>query len=152
MRETPGDGGHHLVALLPGVHAVVSAQRIAADDLELLAELVAQLALPLEGQIGRGDDQDALDQPADLQLLDEEPRHDGLAGAGVVRQQETDAGEPHEVVVDRLQLMGKRIDARDGQAEVGIVLVGEAQTHRLDAEPEALRVAVERRLLWGCTQ
>ena len=139
----PGDGGHHLVAFLPGVHAVVGTQGVAADDLELLAELVAQLALPLKGQVGRGNDQDALDQPADLQLLDEEPGHDGLASTGVVRQQEADAGQPHEVVVDGFELVGQRIDACDGEAEVGVVLVGKAQTHRLDTEAETLGIAIE---------
>jgi len=150
MRETPGDGGHHLVALLPGVHAVVRAKGVAADDLELLAELVAQLALPLEGQIGGGDDQDALDQAADLQLLDQEPSHDGLASARVVGEQETDARKPHEVVVDRFELVVRqRIDPGDGEAEVGVVFVSEAQTHGLDAEPEASGIAVEGFLLWA---
>ena len=49
----PGDRGDDLVALLPGVLAVVRAQHVRRDDLELLAELVLQLALPLEGEVGR---------------------------------------------------------------------------------------------------
>ena len=55
--RNPGDRGDDLVPLLPGVLAVVGAQHVAADDLELLAELVLQLALPLEGQVGRRDDE-----------------------------------------------------------------------------------------------
>ena len=53
----PGDRRDDLVLLLPGVRAVVGAQHVAADDLEVLAELVLQLALPLEGEVGRRDDE-----------------------------------------------------------------------------------------------
>ena len=56
----PGDRGDDLVPLLPGVLAVVGPQHVAADDLEVLAELVLQLPLPLEGEVGRRDDQRAL--------------------------------------------------------------------------------------------
>jgi hypothetical protein len=55
-----------------------------AHYLEVLAELIAQLALPLEGQVGRRDDQHPLDQPARLELLDQQAGHDGLARARVV--------------------------------------------------------------------
>jgi len=47
----PRDGRDELVAFLPGVLAVVGPQHVAADDIELFAELVGQLALPLEGQV-----------------------------------------------------------------------------------------------------
>ena len=46
----PGDRRDDLVLVLPGVLAVVGAEDVAADDLELLAELVLQLALPLEAR------------------------------------------------------------------------------------------------------
>ena len=85
-----------------------------------------------------------LHQAADLQLLEQQPGHDRLAGAGVVGQQEADARQLEEVVVDRLELVGQRIDAGDGEGEVGIVLVGQAQAHGLDAQAEPRGVAVER--------
>ena len=47
-----------------------------------------------------------------------------------------------EVVVDRLQLVGQRIDAGDGQAEVGVELVGDPERVGLKAEPQQLSVAV----------
>ncbi len=125
---------------------------MAANDLEALPELVLQLPLPLEAEVGRSDDQDALDETPDLQLLDEEPRHDGLPRARVVGQQEPDTWDPQEVVVDRLQLVRQRIDAGDGEAEVGVVLVGEAEAHGLDAEAETGRVAIVRRRLRGRLQ
>ena len=59
------------------------------EDHELLVELLLQFALPLKGKVCRADDQDALGQSAQLQFADEQARHDGLAGAGVVSEQET---------------------------------------------------------------
>jgi hypothetical protein len=62
----PPHRGHHLILLLPGIHSIVGAQDVAADDLEVLAELVLQLALPLEREVGRRDDEHPLDQAANL--------------------------------------------------------------------------------------
>ena len=109
-----------------------------------VVELLLQFALPLEGEVGRADDQDALGQAAQLELADEQPRHDGLAGAGVVGQEEADAGELEQVVVDRFELVRQRIDARDRQTEVGIELVGDAERVRLEAEAQQNAVTVER--------
>src|SRR6516225_8898416 len=47
-----------------------------------------------------------------------------FAGAGVVGQEEADAGELQQVVVDRFQLVRQGINPRNGQAEVGVELVG----------------------------
>jgi hypothetical protein len=41
----------------------------------------------------------------------------------------------------------ERVDPSDGEREVGIVLVGEAEAAGLDAEPEPVRIAVEGRSL-----
>ena len=49
----PGDRRDDLVAVLPGVLAVVRAQDVAADDLEVLAELVLQFPLPLKREVRR---------------------------------------------------------------------------------------------------
>ena len=143
----PGNGRDDLVAFLPGVLAVVGPQHVAADDLELLAELVRQFALPLERQVGRRDDQRAADQAAGLQFLEQQPGHDRLAGAGVVGQQEADARQLHEVVVDRFELVRQRIDAGDGEREVRVVFVGQAEAMGLDAEAEQAGVAVEGLLI-----
>ena len=42
---------------------------------------------------------------------------------GFIRKKEPDAGEPQEVVVDRLQLVRERVNAGNGEREVGIVFV-----------------------------
>ena len=89
----------------------------------------------------------ALDQAADLQLLEQQARHDRLAGAGIVGQQEADARQFQEVVVDRLQLVRQRIDAGDREREERVVLVGQAEPVGFDAEAEQAGVAVKWLLL-----
>ena len=82
------------------------------------------------------DDQRPLDEPADLQLLEQQARHDRLAGARVVGQQEADARQLDEVVVDRFELVRQRVDAGDREREVRIVLVGQPETQSLDSRAE----------------
>ena len=53
-----------------------------------------------------------------------------------------------EVIIDRLELVRQRVDARDREREVGIVLVSQAQAQRLDADPEVASVAVKWREIW----
>src|SRR3989338_1949348 len=119
----PGYRGDDLVLLLPGVRAVIRTKNIAANDLEVLAELILQLALPLEGKTSRRDDKRALDEAADLEFLDQEPRHNCLAGAGVVCQEKTNPWELEKMVVDSFELVRKCVYAGNRQGKVGIVFV-----------------------------
>ena len=136
----------HPIAFQPLVHAELVADVLALHHQELRVELLFQFALPLEGEVGRADDQDALGETPKLQLANEKARHDRLAGTGVVGQQEPHARELEQVVVDRLELMRQRIDARDREAEIRIELVGDAEGVCLKAEAEQSAVAVERML------
>ncbi len=70
----------------------MDAQVAAPEDVELLLKPVGHFALPLEGEVGRAEDEHALDEAAQFQLLEQQPRHDGLPGTGVVGQQEAAAG------------------------------------------------------------
>ena len=81
-----------LLLLQPLVDAELVADVAALQDEELLVELLLQFPLPLEGQVGRADDQDPFGQAAQLQFTDEKAGHDRLAGTGIVGQQEADAG------------------------------------------------------------
>ena len=77
-----------------GVDAARAAQlahQLAVHDAELQAELVAHLVAPLDLQGRRADDQDAARPVAQDQLLDDQPRLDGLAQADVVGNQQVDA-------------------------------------------------------------
>lgn len=96
--------------LEPLVDTELITQVAPLQDQKLLVEFLLQLPLPLECEIGGSDDQDSLGQAAHLELPDEQSRHDRLAGAGVVGEQEADAGELEEVVVDRLELVRERVN------------------------------------------
>ena len=125
------------------IDPVLLTQIAAFDDLEFLVKFLLQLALPLEGKVGRADDEDALDQTAQLQFADQQTGHDGLAGAGIVGEQEADLGEFEQMVVNRLQLVRQRIDLADRQAEIGVELEGDAKGIGLQAEPQQVWVAVK---------
>ena len=75
-------------------------------------------------------------KPRSFSSLNQEPSHDGLAGAGIVGEEEPDAGQLHEVFVDGLKLVGQRVHAGDGEAEVGVELMGDAQGVGLQSEFE----------------
>ena len=92
----------------------------AADDVELKAEQLRQLALPVPDQPGWRDDQDALEQPAREHLADVEAGHDRLARAGVVGEQEPQAGLLQHVVVDGDPLVRQRVDLAISVAKAGL--------------------------------
>ena len=71
--RNPRDRRDDLVPLLPGVLSVVGPQNVAANDVELLTELVRDLALPLEGEVGRRDDEDAANEATSLELFQQSP-------------------------------------------------------------------------------
>ncbi len=138
------EGGDDPVSLQPLVYAELVANVLALEHEELRVELLLELALPLEGEIGRTDDQDALGEAAELEFTDEQPGHDRLASAGVIRQQESYACELEEVVVDRFELVRQRVHPRDREPEVGVELVGDAEGVGLEAEAQKAPIAVVR--------
>ena len=109
----PGHRCHDLVLVLPRILTVLRAQRLAPHYLEVLTELVSHFSLPLERQVGGCDDERTGDEAADLQLLQEEPGHDGLASARIVGQQEPNPRQLQEILVDRLKLVWQRVDPCD---------------------------------------
>ena len=129
----PRDRCDDLILFLPWVLAVVGAQHVAANHLEWLAEFFLQLALPLKAEVRRRDDQRPLHEASDLQLLEEQARHDRLPRAGVVGEEEANARQAHEVVVNRLELVRQRVDAGDREGKVWVVFVSEPEARGFDA-------------------
>ena len=72
------------------------------------------------GQAAGADDEAALQIAAHDQLLDEQPRHDGLAGTRVVGQQEAQRLAWQHRLIDRCNLVRQRLDERrvDGEQRV----------------------------------
>ena len=132
----------HPRVLHPLVDAELLAQVAPLQDLERLVELLLQLALPLEREVRRDHDQDALGEAPQPQLADQQPGHDRLPGPGVVGQQEAHARQLQQVVVDRLQLVRQRVDARDRQAEAGIEFPGNPECVGLEPQPHQRAVPV----------
>ncbi len=106
-------------------------------------EFLLHLLLPLFGQATGSDDQDLLDDAAKKQLLDQQAGHDSLAGAGIVGQQKTDAGQRKEVTVYGLNLVRQRVNDTGVDGKEGIELVGNANALGLGAKKKKGSVTVE---------
>ncbi len=98
---------------------------LAGQDLEPQLELEPELILPLVGQVARCADEAALHVAAGHQLLDEQAGHDGLAGAGVVGQQEAQRLAGQHLAVDTRDLVRQGLDQRRVDGEDGIEQVGQ---------------------------
>ena len=92
-------------------------------DAALQPKQSAQLAFPVADEPGRRDDQHAADALAEQHLPQVEPRHDGLARAGVVGKQETQRFLGQHPLVHRDTLVGKRFDPGGLAREGGVELV-----------------------------
>ena len=114
-----------------GVAALGSFDLIAGQDLEVEPEAIPQLVLPLRHEAARSDDQAALNVAADHQLLDVEARHDRLARARVIGEQEAQRLARQHAPVDGVDLVGKRIEVRGLDGEKRIEHPGEVDAPRL---------------------
>ena len=115
-------------------------------DSELQPEQGTQLAFPVADEPGRRDDQHAANTPAKEHLPHIEPRHDGLAGARVVGEQEAERLLQQHPLVDRDALVRERIDpgrlAREGSVE--LVPVGQPMRFRHQEDSGRIPCEVQR--------
>ena len=116
---------------------------VVGQDLERKLESAVQLVLPLLGEAAGADDQAPLQVAAGDQLLDQQPRHDGLARAGVVGEQEAQRLARQHRVVDAGDLVRQRVDHRRVDRQQRVEQVREADALRLGHQPEQRAVAVE---------
>ena len=116
---------------------------VVGQDLERKLESAVQLVLPLLGEAAGADDQAPLQVAAGDQLLDQQPRHDGLARAGVVGEQEAQRLARQHRVVDAGDLVRQRVDHRRVDRQQRVEQVREADALRLRHQPEQRAVAVE---------
>ena len=106
-------------------------------------EAAIQLVLPLLAKAARADHQASLQVAARDQLLHQEARHDGLAGARVVGQQESQRLARQHRLVDRRDLVRQRFDQRGVDSQNRIEQMREPDAVGLGDEPEQTAVAVE---------
>ena len=118
-------------------------QLVVGQDVKGQLETPVEFVLPLFGQAARADDEAALQIAADDQLLDEQPRHDRLAGARVVGQQETQRLARQHRLVDRRDLVRERVDKGRVDGEHRVEQMRQADAMRFGHEPEQMAVAVE---------
>ena len=118
-------------------------QLVVGQDVKGQLKAPVEFVLPLFGQAAGADDEAALQIAADDQLLDEQPRHDGLAGARVVGQQETQRLARQHRLVDRRDLVRERIDEGRVHGEHRVEQMRQADAMRFGHEPEQMAVAVK---------
>src|SRR4029077_1675283 len=94
------------------------------DNVEIKVELFFQLVLPLLDEGPRRDNEASLQVAANNQPLDEEPRHDRLACAGIVGEQEAQRMAGQHFSIDCRYLVRQRIDFGGMDCEIGIEEVG----------------------------
>ena len=82
----------------------------------------------MDSQRRWANDEDALDGFSELELLDEQPGHDRLAGAGVIRKQEAQPRLRQHFEIDGFDLVGQRPNARKADGKMGVMGVGQADT------------------------
>ena len=92
---------------------------VVGENVERQVEATVQLVLPLLDQAAGAHDQAPLQVAARDQLLDQQPGHDRLAGAGVVGQQEAQRLARQHRLVDRRDLVRQRLDHEVWTASTG---------------------------------
>ncbi len=135
---------HQQVLLEEGVAGVGGVDHLARHDLEAEVELLTHLVLPLVDQHARADDEHAPRVAADHELLDEQAGHDGLAGAGIVGEQEVQRLAREHLLVHRRDLVRQRQDVGGAHRKQRIEEVGELDATRLAHEAEERAVGAER--------
>jgi len=116
---------------------------LAGDDLERQPELPPELILPLLDEATRTHDHAPLQVSAGDKLLDEQPRHDRLARARVVRQQEAQRLAAQHPLVDGGDLVWIRVHERGMHCEQRVKEVSRADPACLRRQPEPRPVPVE---------
>jgi len=140
------DRGDGAVGAPPRLVAEVPLDAVGAQDVEFLVELVGELLAPLERERRGADDQHPVGHAAQAELLVEQAGHDGLAGARVVGEHESQPRLRQHVPVDGDDLVREAAHARHRDGEVRVVGEGEFDAVGLH-EVEEVVAGDEGRLL-----
>jgi hypothetical protein len=108
-----------------------------------LAKPAEQLVLPLDCQRSRAEDKHPVDGFAELHLLDEQARHDGLAGAGIVGEQEAQRLARQHRLVDSGDLVRQGLDNGGVNRQHRVEQIRQPDAVSLGDKAELRAVAVE---------
>jgi hypothetical protein len=90
---------------------------IVGEDFERKLESLKEFVLPLLCEIAGAYDHAAVQVAADQEFLDEQPGHNGFAGAGVIRQKEPERLPRQHLAINGGDLVRQRIDHRGVNGE-----------------------------------
>ena len=121
----------HAVAVVEGVAGTRRLDHVPGEDVELQAELLAKLVLPLLDEAPGRHDEAAFQVRTRDQLLDQQSRHDRLARPRIVGEQEAQRLARQHLAVDGGDLVGQRIDAAGVDGEIGVEVVRKRDAVRL---------------------
>ena len=107
------------------VEGIAGTGVLAGDDAEVQLEQRSQFPFPVAHQARWRHHEHPLDATARKHLAHRQAGHDGLAGAGIVRQQKSQGILAQHVFVHGDALVRQRIDAGDFAGEGGVELVAE---------------------------
>ena len=116
---------------------------ITGDGVKAEPEFLGHLILPLFDEVARRDDQAALEVATDQKLLDQQPSHDGFAGARIIGEQEAQGLSRQHLAIHRRDLVRQRLDLRRGDGEIRVKEVGEPYSIGLGRKPQQPAIGVK---------
>jgi hypothetical protein len=136
----PRDGERVLEEPVAGAGGL---ELVVGEDLEGQLELARELVLPLLDEAPRAHDEAAPQVAARDQFLDEESRHDRLAGARIVGEEKAQRLPRQHGFVDGGDLVRQRLDQRSVDGQDRVEQVRQANAVRFGDEAKQRAVAVE---------
>ena len=116
---------------------------VVGQNLERQLKAAVEFVLPLLGEAAGTDHQAALEIAAGDQFLDQQPGHNGLAGAGVVGEQKAQRLARQHGFVDGGNLVQQRLDQRGVHREQRVEQMRKTDAPGLGHQTEERAIAVE---------
>ena len=117
---------------------------IVRQDLEMQVEFAIELVLPLFGEAARRDDHAAFQVTTDEQFLEKQSCHDGLARAGVVREDVAERQARQHLLIDGRDLMRQWLDGRGMHGKIGVKEVSDVDAVCLRGKAHIIRIRIKR--------
>ena len=105
----PGDDE---IRLKEPVAGACRLELVVGQNLERQVEASVEFVLPLLDQASRANDETSLQIASDDEFLDQQPRHNRLAGARIVGEQEAQRLPRQHRLINRRNLVRQRFDER----------------------------------------